>query len=59
MLFAWEEENVRECTSLLHNFVLQVNVVDMWQRLLDPLVVILSAELTISLHLPKNQLIGA
>jgi len=27
-LLAWEEESVRECSLLLHNCVLQVNVTD-------------------------------
>ena len=36
-LFAWEEEIVRECSVLLHNIVLQVNVYDTWQWLLDPI----------------------
>jgi hypothetical protein len=30
-LLAWEEESVRECSLLLHNFVLQVNVFDSWR----------------------------
>jgi len=36
-LFVWEEENVRECISLLHNIVLHANVVDKWKWLLDPI----------------------
>jgi hypothetical protein len=35
-LLAWEEDSVRECTLLLHNVVLQVNVLDKWRWLLDP-----------------------
>jgi len=35
-LFAWEEESVRECSVLLHNFVLQENVEDRWTWRLDP-----------------------
>jgi hypothetical protein len=34
-LFAWEEENVRECSLLLHNFVVHVNVTDTWRWTLD------------------------
>jgi len=34
-LLAWEENSVRECTLLLHNVVLQVNVSDKWRWLLD------------------------
>lgn len=33
-LFAWEE-CVRECSTLLHNIVLQDNIVDKWRWLLD------------------------
>jgi len=35
-LFVWEEEMVRECFVLLHNFILQENVYDTWRWLLDP-----------------------
>jgi len=35
-LLAWEEDSVRECSLLLHNVVLQVNVSDNWRWLLDP-----------------------
>jgi len=35
-LFAWEDETMRECSVLLHNIVLQVNVYDTWRWLLDP-----------------------
>jgi len=35
-LLAWEEENVRECTILLHNTVLQEHSHDTWTWLLDP-----------------------
>jgi len=34
-LLAWEKESVRECSSLLHNFILQDNVNDSWRWLLD------------------------
>ncbi|AES59191.2 hypothetical protein MTR_1g015510 [Medicago truncatula] len=34
-LFAWEEENVRECVFLLHNTVLQIDTLDRWRLLLD------------------------
>ena len=34
-LLAWEEKSVRECSLLLHNFVLQVNVSDTWRWTLD------------------------
>lgn len=33
-LLAWEEECVRECAALLHNFVLQEHVNDRWKWLL-------------------------
>jgi len=36
-LFAWEEESVRECSVLLYNTVLQVNVHDARRWLLDPI----------------------
>ncbi|KEH34757.1 hypothetical protein MTR_3g068195 [Medicago truncatula] len=36
-LFAWEEETVSECASLLHNVVLQENIVDRWRWSLDPI----------------------
>jgi len=36
-LFAWEEESVRECSLLLHNFFLQDTVHDTWRRVLDPI----------------------
>jgi len=36
-LFAWEEESVRECASLLNNVILQENVQDHWRWLLDPI----------------------
>ena len=36
-LFAWEEENVRECSLLLHNIVLQDTVHDTWRWVLDPI----------------------
>jgi hypothetical protein len=36
-LFAWEEENERECSVLLYNTVLQENVQDAWRWLLDPI----------------------
>ena len=35
-MFAWEEECLRECSLLLHNTVLQVNVHDTWRWHLDP-----------------------
>jgi hypothetical protein len=35
-LFAWEEDSVRECSVLLHNFVLQDFVLDTWRWALDP-----------------------
>jgi len=35
-LLAWEEENVRECSAVLHNIVLQVDVTDTWRWILDP-----------------------
>jgi len=35
-LFAWEEECLRECSVLLHNFVLKESVSDKWRWLLDP-----------------------
>jgi hypothetical protein len=35
--FAWEEEEVRECSVLLHNVVLQTHVHDRWKWLLDPI----------------------
>jgi len=34
-LFVWEEEEVRECSVLLHNVVLQAHVHDRWKWLLD------------------------
>ena len=34
-LLAWEKESVRECSLLLHNFVLQVNATDKWRWTLD------------------------
>lgn len=36
-LLAWEEDNVRECSTLLSNIVLQENVNDKWKWLLDPI----------------------
>jgi len=36
-LFAWEEESAKECSSLLHNIVMQQNTVDKWRWLLDPI----------------------
>ena len=36
-LFAWEEDSVRECSLLLHNFVLQDTVQDSWRWMLDPI----------------------
>jgi len=35
-LLAWEEESLRECSDVLHNIVLQVDVTDTWRWLLDP-----------------------
>jgi len=35
-LFVWEEDTVRECSTLLSNIVLQENVYDSWRWLLDP-----------------------
>jgi hypothetical protein len=35
-LLAWEEESVRECSEVLHNIVLQVDVTDSWRWYLDP-----------------------
>ena len=35
-LLAWEEDSVRECSEVLHNIVLQVDVTDSWRWLLDP-----------------------
>ena len=35
-LFAWEEDSVRECSSLLSNVVLQDHIQDNWRWLLDP-----------------------
>ena len=32
----WEEEVVGECSTLIHNIVLQVDEVDRWQWMLDP-----------------------
>ena len=34
---AWEEESVRECTVLLNNVILQVNIKDHWRWLLGPI----------------------
>ena len=36
-LLAWEEESVRECSAMSHNFVLQDNVHDTWRWQLDPI----------------------
>ena len=36
-LFAWEEECLRECYVLLHDFVLQDHLLDRWRWLLDPI----------------------
>lgn len=36
-LLAWEEECVRECSSLLHNVTLQEHVSDSWRWLLEPI----------------------
>jgi hypothetical protein len=36
-LLAWEEESVRECVVLLNNVILQVNRLDSWRWLLDPI----------------------
>jgi len=30
-LWAWEEDLVAECSTLLHNVILQPNVSDQWQ----------------------------
>jgi len=35
-LLAWEEESLRECSALVNNIVLQVNIHDAWKWLLDP-----------------------
>jgi len=35
-LLAWEEDSVKECSEMLHNIVLQVEVADSWRWLLDP-----------------------
>jgi len=36
-LLGWEEESVRECSILLRNIVLQINVTDKWSWLLNPI----------------------
>jgi len=36
-LLAWEEESVRECSMLLHNFVMQDTIHDTWRWQLDPI----------------------
>jgi len=36
-LLAWEEERVTECSSFLHNIVLQDHILDRWRWLLDPI----------------------
>jgi len=36
-LLAWEEKGVRGCSDLLHNIVLQEQVLDKWKWLLDPI----------------------
>jgi len=35
-LLAWEYESLRECSALVNNIVLQVNIHDAWKWLLDP-----------------------
>jgi len=57
-LFAWEEENVWECISLLSNFIFFIlTFLTSGSGYLILLKVILSAR-CISLHLRKNLLIG-
>lgn len=36
-LLSWEEESVSECPAILHNIVLQDNILDKWRWLLDPI----------------------
>jgi len=36
-LLAWEEELISKCASLLHNVVLQDNILDKWWWILDPI----------------------